>query len=203
MGNTRKDNCFKSLNFLPYFRHFSAMKKALCSGSSSFDSGLSMASEDLPDRIKELTASKARGAADKPIEGNFLAENGVTIGQRRQRLIQQSYELNAIDEDDPMEGLESPPDTKGKGKGKGKKSKPSEPERQDIDGSQTIADLAKNLAAVQEDPSLLIGLEGGPMFKTSRGRGRPRKLVDPDEVQSPKKSKPKGRAKKKKDTEEW
>ena len=192
------------------------MKKALTSGSSStltgFDKGLSMASEDLPDRLKEYSTPRApRGggsASDKAIEGNFLTENGVTIGQRRQRLIQQSYELNAIDDNDDLmasDSEESPPGTKSKGKGKGKKSKLTEAKQvePEIDGSQTIAALAKNLAAVKEDPSLLYGLEGGPVLKPSRGRGRPRKVVDPDEVQSPKRSKPKGRPKKKKDTEEW
>ena len=198
----------------------SAMKKALSTGSSSgFDAGLSMTSEDLPDKIRQMTATKTR--TEKAIEGNFLAENGVTIGnvvplifllrnqnfkwyflgQRRQKLIQQSYELNAIEDDDfEVEPELSPKEAKNKGKGKGKNRKTSgEPILNPDDRDQTLASLAKSLAAVKEDPSLLIGLEGGPMPK--KGRGRPRR--SPEMQKSPKKtSKGRGRGKKKKDTDE-
>ena len=45
-----------------------------------------------------------------------------------------------------------------------------------------MASLAKSLAAVKEDPSLLIGLEGGPTLK--KVRGRPKK--NDDNKKSPK-----------------
>ena len=68
------------------------------------------------------------------------------------------------------------------GKGRGKNRKESIQEIGSPDGSQTLASLAKSLAAVKEDPSLLIGLEGGPTLK--KVRGRPKK--NDDNKKSPK-----------------
>ncbi len=79
------------------------MKKALTGSSSGsgyaiYDTGLSMISEDLPDKIMKWTTTKINSSDQKNMGGNFLKENGVSIGQRRQQIIQKSYEENAIEE---------------------------------------------------------------------------------------------------------
>lgn len=166
---------------------YSAMKKALTGSSGSgyaiYDTGLSMISDDLPDKIMKWTTTKINSSDQKSMGGNFLKENGVSIGQRRQQIIQKSYEENAIDEqiEDNFETT-SPMKISGKGKGRGKNRKESIQEIGSPDGSQTLASLAKSLAAVKEDPSLLIGLDGGPTLK--KGRGRPKK--NDDNKKSPK-----------------
>merc|ERR1712062_335477 len=161
---------------------YSAMKKALTGSSSGsgyaiYDTGLSMISEDLPDKIMKWTTTKINSSDQKNMGGNFLKENGVSIGQRRQQIIQKSYEENAIEDeaDDNFETF-SPMKNSGKGKGRGKNRKVSIPEIGNPDGSQTLASLAKSLAAVKEDPSLLIGLDGVPPPK--KGKGRPKKDND-------------------------
>ena len=167
---------------------YSAMKKALTGSSGSglaiYDPGLSMTSEDLPDKILKWTTAKINSSDQKNLGGNFLKENGVSIGQRRQQIIQKSYEENAIEEEaeDNFETF-SPMKISGKGKGRGKNRKVSIPEIGNPDGSQTLASLAKSLAAVKEDPSLLIGLDGVPPPK--KGKGRPKK----DTKKSPKAAK--------------
>ena len=166
---------------------YSAMKKALTGSSGSglaiYDPGLSMTSEDLPDKILKWTTAKINSSDQKNLGGNFLKENGVSIGQRRQQIIQKSYEENAI-EDEVEDNYEtfSPMKISGKGKGRGKNRKVSIPEIGNPDGSQTLASLAKSLAAVKEDPSLLIGLDGVPPPK--KGKGKPKK--DNDTKKSPK-----------------
>ena len=182
---------------------YSAMKKALtgtASGLPIFDTGLSMTSEDLPEKIRQWTASKVDKSESK-LGGNLLKnELGVSIGQRRKQIIQKSYEENAI-EDEPIDEFEKPSPVKGKGKGRGKNRKvPEIPEPRIInDESQTLADLAKSLAAVKEDPSLLVGLEGGPKPVIKKGRGRPKKSQEVEEKpKKVKKEKKVGKKKKKK-----
>ena len=102
------------------------MKKALTGSSSGsgyaiYDTGLSMISEDLPDKIMKWTTTKINSSDQKNMGGNFLKENGVSIGQRRQQIIQKSYEENAIEEQ-VEDNFETTSPMKISGKGNEKKS---------------------------------------------------------------------------------
>ena len=104
---------------------YSAMKKALTGSSSGsgyaiYDTGLSMISEDLPDKIMKWTTTKINSSDQKNMGGNFLKENGVSIGQRRQQIIQKSYEENAIEEQ-VEDNFETTSPMKFSGKGNEKK----------------------------------------------------------------------------------
>ena len=102
------------------------MKKALTGSSSGsgyaiYDTGLSMISEDLPDKIMKWTTTKINSSDQKNMGGNFLKENGVSIGQRRQQIIQKSYEENAIEEQ-VEDNFETTSPMKISGKGNEKKN---------------------------------------------------------------------------------
>jgi len=167
------------------------MKKALI-GEEKFDSGLAQASDYFPSVMKEIFSNPK---SHEKVTGNFLSENGRTIGQRRKEIIEKSFGTNAntlgeeheesndipeVNDEDWKPGL------KGKGKGKGKKRK-SKPDMINIDLSQDLKSLCKSLAAVKEDPSLLSGINDDDVImpkkklKTGTGkRGRPRKNLSND-----------------------
>jgi len=193
---------------------YTNMKKGLQNmmGDDKYDSGLSQTSEYFPIAMREIFSNPK--ASEKQIGGNILKENGLTIGQRRQRMIDKSYGSNVI-ENSQEESNDIPDDVdeegeikpKGKGiKGKGKKRKLIKlaDQKINIDPNQDLKILAQSLAAVKEDPSLLIGMDDGDIIlpKKKSGRGRPPKIKsltndDPTAVVS-RKNKVKKKIKKKK-----
>ena len=64
-------------------------------GDDKYDSGLSQTSEYFPIAMREIFSNPK--ASEKQIGGNILKENGLTIGQRRQRMIDKSYGSNVIE----------------------------------------------------------------------------------------------------------
>ena len=64
-------------------------------GDDKYDSGLSQTSEYFPIAMREIFSNPK--ASEKQIGGNVLKENGLTIGQRRQRMIDKSYGSNVIE----------------------------------------------------------------------------------------------------------
>ena len=71
------------------------MKKALV-GEEKYDSGLAQASDYFPGAMKEIFLNPK--SHEKTTGGNFLSENGRTIGQRRKEIIEKSFGSNCIDE---------------------------------------------------------------------------------------------------------
>jgi hypothetical protein len=194
---------------------YTNMKKGLQNmmGDDKYDSGLSQTSEYFPIAMREIFSNPK--ASEKQIGGNILKENGLTIGQRRQRMIDKSYGSNVIENSQEESNIEIPDDVdeegeiqpKGKSiKGKGKKRKLIKltDQKITIDPNQDLKILAQSLAAVKEDPSLLIGMDDGDIIlpKKKSGRCRPPKIRsltndDPTAVVS-RKNKVKKKIKKKK-----
>jgi len=183
------------------------MKSALI-GEEKYDSGLAQASDYFPGAMKEIFSNPKSGH-EKTSGGNFLSENGRTIGQRRKEIIEKSFGANYIEEEqeesnDVLEVTEEDQKPKFKGKGKGKNRMKIKPDKISIDLSQDLKSLCKSLAAVREDPSLLSGINDDdvllPKKRKTTGigkRGRPSKKSSNNE-DDPLAISPKIRIKKKK-----
>ena len=144
------------------------MKKAL-------NLEFSIASKDFPLNLERLSADE-KFAMEKGDKGNTLKENGVGIGQRRKNIIEKSLTFGSgtsslENEDEDEEWKPDEKKSKGKGKGKGQKKT-----QEEIDLNGDLKTLARSLAAVKEDPSLLIGInESDIVLPGGKGNKRKRK----------------------------
>ena len=154
------------------------MKKALSSDASS---GLTIISPSFPKIVGNVIENKIENKT-----GNLLKEDGVTIGQRRKNLIEKSFGINAVDNPvniDPFDETDDfDPKRKGKGKGKGKKS--TSPNKNfSLNSGQDLKTMAKSLAAVQENPSLLMCLDDSARLEaTKKGRKSNKEPISTENV---------------------
>lgn len=173
------------------------------------DFGLSQASDYFAGVMKDIIANPK--SHEKTNSGNLLSENGRTIGQRRKEIIEKSFGLNAVEDEqeesnDVPEANDEDYNPRVKGKGKGKNRKKRKPDKIRVDLSQDLKSLCRSLAAVKEDPSLLSGINDEdvimpkkkPTGTGSRKRGRPPKKLSNDPLEISPKLKIKKKKKKKK-----
>jgi hypothetical protein len=132
---------------------YTNMKKAL-SGDNTNDQGLSIVSEDFPDKFMELSNVTRQRTFSDNVEGNFLEEEGVTIGQRRKNILDRAY--GGDDDDDELY------ESQGTGGEKSKSSRgrpvarlKKEPSPKIPDSSGDLRSIVRSLTAVKEDPSLM------------------------------------------------
>lgn len=189
-----KQDSFREImeNLQKTHERYTQMKSALNSAN------LDVAYSDFPSRIQNLAQNNP--LEKTPQSGNILKENGLTIGQRRKKLIEQSFGIDAVDPtivdaDELLLATESKDQKKSKASKKGFKKKSVS-----LDPGQDLKSLAKSLAAVREDPSLLIGINDNdivlPKSKPSAG---PSSTSDSPKIKKAKKTKVKKKRKKKKD----
>lgn len=175
-AETSFNNMLNRLEWMHY-RYFN-MKKALLSGNRAQDhSGLSIASDTFVQQIEKICQNPKSAASDQPY-GNVLEVDGVTIGERRKQIIEKSMGVNASSKE--LTNEDEITSSKGKGKGKRSKAGSSPLRRANSSSSGDLRTLARSLAAVKEDPSLLLALSDESDLvvakkKLKGGRGRPRK----------------------------
>ena len=79
-------------------KRYMVMKSALTGDSqAAHDHGLNLAQEQFPERILEISSIHHRplgrpGFSGTGVQGNFLEEDGLTIGQRRKKLRDKAFE---------------------------------------------------------------------------------------------------------------